>query len=65
MDKEVRELVDELRRQGWRVEVAAHVQAYSPDGVSIVTFASTPSDHRWKKNTISRLRRGGFQAERK
>ncbi len=67
MDKEVRKLVAQLERQGWRVELrgSGHYLAFSPDGKTIVLFASTPSDHRWRKNTIARLRRGGFDPRKK
>lgn len=59
--KEVRELVREAERQGWRVDATgAHYRLYSPDGVTIVTLAKTPSDHRWRENTIAKLRKGGF-----
>jgi hypothetical protein len=57
---ETKAIVEALQAQGWRVESGKHYQAFSPDGTTIVTFARTPSDHRAIKNTIARLRRGGF-----
>lgn len=62
MDKEVRELVEEATRQGWRCTLRAngHYQCLAPDHVGMVWIAGTPSDHRWKANTISKLRRHGF-----
>jgi predicted RNA binding protein YcfA (HicA-like mRNA interferase family) len=60
--KEARELAAEAARQGWRVEdKGSHFKMFSPDGVTIVTLAKTPSDRRWRENTISKLRKGGFQ----
>ena len=63
MHKEVRELVEEAERQGWRRRELAsgHVQLLSPDGTTIVTIAGTPSRGRWRANAIARLRRGGFR----
>lgn len=63
MRKEVRELVEEALRQGWRVSVRAsgHVQLYSDDGVTIVTLSGTPSGQRWRTKAIQQLRQGGFR----
>lgn len=60
--REVRDLVREAERQGWRVrERGAHFTLFAPDGVGIVTVAKTPSDRRWRANTLAQLRRHGFQ----
>lgn len=66
MDKEVRELVQALREQGWRVEQlkGGHLMAYSPDGVTKFTLPSTPSDRRWRQNAISWARKGGFDPKK-
>ncbi|HEV8656936.1 MAG TPA: hypothetical protein VGR85_15630 [Candidatus Limnocylindria bacterium] len=63
MDKEVRELVQEAGRQGWRCELrkGGHWLCFAPDGVGRVSIASTPSDHRWRANTIAKMRRHGFR----
>lgn len=62
MDKDVRELIADRERQGWRVEIGkGHAKAFSPDGKTIVTLPLTPSDHRWKQNALRYLRRGGYQ----
>jgi hypothetical protein len=59
--REARELVAEATRQGWRVkDSGAHYRLYSPYGVTIVAVAKTPSDHRWRDNSLAKLRRGGF-----
>lgn len=62
MNKEVREVVEEAGLQGWRVEVQSngHVRLFAPNGVGMVWVAGTPSDHRWKANTIAKMRRHGF-----
>jgi hypothetical protein len=62
MNKEVREVVEEAQRQGWHcVERSnGHWMCLAPDGAGIVWIAGTPSDHRWKKNTIAKMRRHGF-----
>lgn len=60
--KEVRELVAEAARQGWRVrEDGPHYLLFSPDGEVRVSIAKTPSDGRhWRQNSVAKLRRGGF-----
>lgn len=65
--QEVRELVRDLERQGWRVEArkGGHLVAYSPDGKTMVTLPSTPGDRRWRQNAISQLRRGGYDPSKK
>lgn len=60
--KEIRQLVLQLQRQGWRVEMTnnGHYKAYTPDGKSIVVFGSTPSGgNRSLANMKSTLRRHG------
>lgn len=66
MRKDVRELVEELRHQGWRVEpgTSGKLICKSPDGVTIVVLHGTPSDFRWRRNAISQLKRGGFKPKR-
>lgn len=60
--KDVKDLIKALREQGWRVEeTGRHPVAYAPDGVTIVTLSSTPSDHRAFRNMVARLRRAGFE----
>lgn len=61
--KETRAIVREAERQGWRVEVGGggHLTLYAPDGEGVVTVAATPSDYRSLENSISDLRKHGFQ----
>lgn len=61
-NKEVRELIEEALRQGWRCErlASGHWKCLAPDGVGIVWIAGTPSDHRWKRNTVAQMKRHGF-----
>lgn len=64
MKKEVREIVQEAQRQGWRVEIAksGHIKLFPPDRTqTMVTIAGTPSDHRWRENALAELRRRGFR----
>lgn len=57
-------IVQELRNQGWRVELTTqgHAKAYPPDNTKqLVTFPPGGSgDPRAIKNTIAQLRRSGF-----
>lgn len=63
MDKEVREVVEEAQRQGWRCDLRpnGHWRCLAPDKVGMVWIAGTPSDRRWKANTIAKMRRHGFR----
>lgn len=59
----MRGVLEELRRQGWRVEKTrrrCHIRAYSPDGKTIVHTGGTPGDHRALANWLADLRRAGF-----
>lgn len=61
-DKSVEALVRQIRSwEGWRVEETRDgYNAYPPDRAQRpINFHRTPSDHRWYRNTISRLRRAG------
>jgi hypothetical protein len=62
MRRDVRELVEQAVRQGWRVEErkSGRVLLFSPDGHTIVTLHGTPSDRNWLHAAIRQLRRGGF-----
>lgn len=62
--KELRQIIREAERQGWRVEHRKHIHFYAPDGKNIVIAPSTPSDSRWKQNLIADLRRYGFRWNR-
>jgi hypothetical protein len=61
-DKRVKQLVRQIESwPAWRLVYGnGHYTAYPPDkAFPPITFASTPSDHRWYENTIHRLRRAG------
>lgn len=63
--KDVKALIESVAEQGWRIEDRGErVLLYSPDGVTIVTLHWTPSDHRWRKNALRDLRRGGYNPTR-
>jgi hypothetical protein len=58
--KELRDLIKEAKSQGWTVELTkGHYWFTAPDGYRERT-ASTPSDHRWLMNAVSRMRKHGF-----
>ncbi len=64
MNKEVRRIIRELERQGWRVEWRkSKSMAFSPDGVTQVPVHHTPSDKKSLKNLESQLKRGGYTPE--
>jgi len=67
VDRDVRELAADLESQGWRIEQgkSGKLLCKSPDGATIVVLHGTPSDHRWKQNAISQLRRGGYRPKKK
>lgn len=61
MKKDVREIVDRLEAQGWRVvKGKKHLKAYPPDkDKPMVTIPGTPGDQRSLKNLKAQLRRSG------
>jgi len=62
MDKDLKKIVEALRRQGFEVEVTSkqHVMVFR-DGALVVTFSGSASDWRSLKNGIAKARRAGFQ----
>lgn len=61
IQKEVKELIKEAKRQGWRVKEGKHYKLYAPDGETIVVVGKTPSDRRSLENSISDMRKAGFR----
>jgi hypothetical protein len=62
--KDVKQVLEKAEKQGWRIDDRGQrVLCYSPDGVTMVTIHKTDSDWRAIRNTISRLRRGGFDSD--
>lgn len=62
MNKEVTKLIRQIEKiPGWRIEEGTKgYMAYPPDKTKApVSIHKTPSDSRWKKNTIAALRRAG------
>ena len=60
--KDVKEIVHEAKRQGWRVKQTAKGWIlYDPTGRHMETLHKTPSDRRGLRNSISRMRRYGFR----
>jgi hypothetical protein len=57
--REALQLVKRLRRTGYQVEIVGtgHWEVRTEDGERITTFSSTPSDNRWKQNTVGNIRR--------
>ncbi len=60
--KEIKELLAEAERQGWRVEKSpgGHWKLYAPNGRDLVVLPSTPSSSRTLANIVARMRRSGF-----
>jgi predicted RNA binding protein YcfA (HicA-like mRNA interferase family) len=61
VNKEIRDIVKKLEKQGWRIEQGGkHLKAYPADkSMPLVVIPGTPSDHRSLKNLIAQLRRSG------
>lgn len=59
---QIDDLIDTSKAQGWRYDRANsnHHRFYAPDGKTIVTFASTPSDHRGWLNSLAEMKRAGY-----
>ncbi len=63
MDKDVRKFIRELEQAGLEVDTSGKgkPKVKTADGRFLVTLPLTPGDHRWKKNTLSELRRKGVE----
>lgn len=62
-DRLVKDLRSHLKSAGsdYRVEKrGGHWHVVTPNGASLASFASTPSDSHFRGNTISQLRRRGI-----
>lgn len=61
--KEIREIIEEAERQGWRSKAlrSGHTLMFAPDGKSKVTLPGTPSEHRWLKNALAKMRQAGLR----
>jgi len=58
--KEIKKIVSELQRQGWRTRLGKHIVLYPPDKtIAPVTIAYTPTDGRWYLTMVTKLRRAG------
>ena len=63
VEREVRAVVEEAQRQGWRLEVlrSGHPMLLAPDNSTKVVLPGTPSDRRFLPNGIALMRRAGFR----
>ncbi len=54
--REVRELIEQAERQGWRSDrrKSGRFLLFSPDGKTVVTIHGTPSDRNCRKAAIRR-----------
>lgn len=66
MDKELKVIVKEARKQGWTVEETRnqHIRFISPSGAVYIAH-KTASDHRGIKNMKAHLRRLGWVDRRR
>lgn len=63
MNKDVEKLGRKLENNGWKVvrgKRSNHLKIYPPQGGGRVVLSCTPSDGRTIKNTMSQLRRLGY-----
>lgn len=67
MHKDIKKIMREAERQGWRiVHGGKHIKAYPPDpSQSMVTVSSTASDRNAVKSILRDLRRRGFEWQEK
>ncbi|HEY9395933.1 MAG TPA: hypothetical protein VIP58_17405 [Nocardioides sp.] len=63
MNKDTRNLLKEIQRQGFEVKVSrkGYPLIYTADGTFVTKIAQTPSDRRGWNNAIAALRRAGFR----
>ncbi|MDQ3662934.1 MAG: hypothetical protein M3454_18180 [Actinomycetota bacterium] len=67
MHKDIKKIMREAERQGWRiVQGTKHIKAYPPDpSHGMVTISSTAGDRNAIKNILRDLRRRGFEWQEK
>jgi len=65
--QDMKRLREALAAQGFEVERArnGHWRVTTPDGMARMQIANTPSDWRGIRNTVSRLKRLGFEPPKK
>jgi len=56
VNSDLRRLLRDLRRSGWRIEQRRHLRIYPPGSGRPVTSSCTPSDHRAYQNLLTQLR---------
>jgi hypothetical protein len=63
LKKELRQILKEARRQGWRVELtrSGHYKLYPPGGERPLFTGSTPSSPSAIRNLLSAMRSCGFR----
>jgi len=61
--KDLKRILAEAERQGWRVELqrSRHYKLYAPDGKGLVITGSTPGAPSALRNLIGEMRRCGFE----
>lgn len=64
--RELRKTYQQARRQDWHIRQGGrnHTLWYSPDGETIITVPSSPSDHRSLRNSLAMLRAAGLERSR-
>jgi hypothetical protein len=56
--KDVQEILDAVKQQGWRVEPSADgYKLYAPSGSGIVLIHKTPSARNWQRKAVGQIRR--------
>lgn len=66
MNKQLRQVLAELERQGFTVRITKRGHAFvTKDGQPVTTFSGTASDHRAFANALAACRRAGFDWRKK
>lgn len=62
-DKDLRKIIKALEAAGYTIRISrsGHPIVYSADGERVTTFSGTPGDVRSFRNSLSPLKRRGFQ----
>ena len=55
MTSDLRHLLRDLRRQGWRIEHSRHLRLYPPGSRPPIACSRTPSDKRAMDNLLASL----------
>jgi len=63
MKKELKRLIHEMEKTGWRFEKGpkCHTMCFAPDGKGMISLPHTPSDHNFLWSVRRELKKTGYE----